>query len=165
MVGTRVLAVICALAVILVHFSLATNKPPGYTYAHANGWRELATSVMALKQEQTMRIGETPFIIGNDKYNIAAELGFYLQDPQDCINGYAFDAQGLGYRYWTDLQQFKGRSALIILLGVKSGKTPEIRPEWQSHFDRLDEPQPFHVEASGALWRNDYVIKGYGYRP
>ena len=48
------------------------------------------------------------------KSTIAAEVGFYLHAPDECVNTYAPGAQGLGYRYWTDLGKFEGRPAVAV---------------------------------------------------
>ena len=82
--------------------------------------------------------GQKPFFIGGDKYNLAAEIGFYLQRPADCVNLYAFGARGLGYRYWTDLRQYEGRPAVVVLLNLK----PALLRDLQTHFTKCSEPQP-----------------------
>jgi len=146
--GTWALAVICGVATILGHIILATGKPVAYT--HAIGWRELATRVRAAAPVT----GGQPFFIGMDKYNIAAELGFYLQQPDECVNGYAFGAHGLGYRYWTDLRQYDGRPAVIVF----SGKPPVMLDKY---FSKLETPVTLWVDAHGHEWK---AIVGYGYR-
>jgi dolichol-phosphate mannosyltransferase len=164
-IGTWSMAVLGGLILVAVHFSLATGQPERFAYSHANGWRELADSVRPLRRDQQARDGRAPFIIGVDKYNLAAELGFYLGQPADCVNGYAYGSPGLGYRYWTDLQQFKGRTALIIVWATNPAPLARLMQTLREHFDRVDEPRPLFVDAPGKNWKTVQIVVGYGYRP
>ena len=148
--GTWTLAVICGCAAILGHISLAICKPPRLAYAHAGGWRELAE----LTKAQGARIGEQVFYIGADKYNIAAELGYYLHKPTECVNGYAFGEHGLGYRYWTDLRRYAGRPAVIVF------KDP-LPANVGQHFTQLSAPVTLRVDSHGRTWQ---MVTGLGYR-
>ncbi len=149
-VGTWTLAVIFVVAATLFHFILATGKPVRFSYAHANGWRELAE----LARAQGERAGKQVFYIGADKYNIAAELGYYLHQPAECVNGYAFGESGLGYRYWTDLHWYDGRPAVIVF-------KDELPAAAQQHFSQLSAPVTLRVDAHGRTWR---AVTGLGYR-
>ena len=157
---TWIMAGLCAAVAVGGHFILATGKPAALAYSHAGGWRELAKEVAVVEREFAAETGQTPFIIGADKYNIAAELGFYLQRPELCVNSYAFGARGLGYRYWTDLNQWAGRPALVVLFGKK----PQIERETQAHFTSAKEPRLLPLTTPGKKWRSAYVIEGLGYR-
>ena len=148
--GTWTLAVICGGAAIVAHISLATGQPARLAYAHAGGWRELA----AVARVEGARAGPLPFYIGADKYNIAAELGYYLQQPADCVNSYAFGAQGLGYRYWTDLRRYEGRPAVIVF-------TDKLPAAVGQHFAQLSAPVTLRVDAHGRTWQ---AVTGRGYR-
>jgi len=148
--GTWVLLVLCGAAAIFGHVRLATGHPAKVAYANDNGWRELAVQVRAAAPAT----GGQPFFIGMDKYNIAAELGFYLQQPAECVNGYATGAQGLGYRYWTDLRRYVGRPAVIVFAGklpVGLGK----------YFSRLSDPVRLRVDSHGREWK---AVVGFDYR-
>ncbi len=147
--GTWALVIIFIVAAIFGHFSLATGEPARFSYAHANGWRELAESA----KTEAARVGGRPFFIGADKYNIAAELGFYLQQPDECVNGYAWGDHGLGYRYWTDLRRFDGRSAVIVF----SGRSPA---GVTNCFARVSAPVTLRVDARGKEWK---AMTGFGY--
>ena len=148
--GTWALALICGAAALWGHISLATCKPARLAYTHAGGWRELAELVRA----EGARAGQQPFYIGVDKYNIAAELGYYLHQPAECVNGYAFGAQGLGYRYWTDLHRYEGRPAVLVF----TGKLPAAA---EKHFAQLSSPVTLRVDAHGRIWQ---AVIGQDYR-
>ena len=148
--GTWIFLVGCGAAAIFGHVRLATGQPAKVAYANDNGWRELAVRAQAVAPTT----GGRPFYIGMDKYNIAAELGFYLRQPDECVNGYATGAHGLGYRYWTQLQRYIGRPAVIVYAGklpVGLGK----------YFSRLSEPVRLRVDAHGHEWK---AVVGFDYR-
>ncbi len=147
--GTWTLAVICGATAIWGHISLATGKPARLSYAHAGGWRELAE----LARAEGERAGKQVFYIGADKYNIAAELGYYLRQPAGCVNGYAFGEHGLGYRYWADLHQYDGRPAVIVFKG-------ELPAAVGQYFTQLSTPVTLRVDEHGRTWR---AVTGLGY--
>ena len=150
---------ICAVVIVLGHTSLGLGKPKIFAYSRAGGWRELAAQVDTAKAELSQRTGHQPFVLGADKYNIAAELGFYLHEPEECVNLFAVGSHGLGYRFWADLRQFEGRPAVAVLLKRREDTLEELR----AHFDRLDALQPLHVGKHGRRWREVYLVNCYGY--
>ena len=148
--GMWTLAVLCGGAAILGHISLATGQPAQLAYAHAGGWRELAEAARV----ESAHVGQSAFYIGADKYNIAAELGYYLRQPAECVNGYAFGEHGLGYRYWTDLRRYEGRPAVIVF-------TDALPAAVGQHFAQLSAPVTLRVDAHGRTWQ---AVTGLGYR-
>ena len=146
------LGLLCAITAILLHSSLAFGIP---AYTQAGGWRALAERVASARQELAARTGQTPFVIGADRYNFAAELGFYLRDPQDCVNVYAVGGRGMSFRYWTDLRRFEGRPAVIVVYGTAN----RIIPELDGYFTHLDAPVP--ISSRGR--REVTLINGYDY--
>jgi len=98
-----------------------------------------------------------------DKYNIAAELGFYLHAPDECVNMYATGATGtqaLGYRYWTDLRKLEGRPAVAVL----PKPTADLMKQLRLHFERVDEPRHVKVSMHKGLNREVYLVTCIGYR-
>lgn len=90
-------------------------------------------------------------MLGMEKYS-AAEVGFYLRQPYECVNTYALGAQGLGYRYWTDLGKFEGRPAVAMLLKPADSSLDQLR----LHFDHVGEPE--HFQATGTPQRELYLV-------
>jgi dolichol-phosphate mannosyltransferase len=151
---TGATAIVCALLIVLGHFEMATLR---LRLMKHGGWRSLAEQVTAQEKVAAEATGKTPFVLGADKYNLAAEMGFYLGDPDRCVNSFALGEQGLGYRYWTDLEQFRGRPAVIVMSRSVGRDLDKLRP----YFERLDPPQL----APGQRPRKVYLATGYGYRP
>jgi dolichol-phosphate mannosyltransferase len=158
---TWVGVVLVGLAFGVGHWTLATGRPRVFAYSRSGGWKKLAARVEARAMELEAQTGQRPFIVGADKYNIAAELGFYLQRSAECVNLYATGEHGLGYRYWTDLREFAGRPAVIVILSMK----PALMKGLAQSFERLDEPERTAVGTHGKRWRNVHIITGYRYRP
>jgi dolichol-phosphate mannosyltransferase len=158
-IGAGVVIALSVVAIILGHMSLAWGRPKLFAYTHAGGWRALAKEVGGARGEFAHQTGQPPFVLGMDKYNIAAELGFYLQQPEECVNMYALGARGLGFRYWTDLRKFEGRPAIVVLLKPRDESMEELR----RHFDQVDEPVSLPLHGHGARNRKVYLAHCRGY--
>jgi dolichol-phosphate mannosyltransferase len=158
--GAWVLAVICATAAVFGHLSLSYGRPRLFSYRHAGGWRRLAARVDEARQELTRETGQRPFVVGADKYYIAAEMGFYLKQPDDCVNLLAFGQPGLSYRYWTDLRSFEGRPAVVVMFR----QHPRLMERLRAHFNRVVEPDTADNGTLGKRWRDAVLVRGYGYR-
>lgn len=130
-----------------------------FEYRHAGGWRDLARVTDEARRELSQSSGQSVFLIGADKYNLAAELGFYLRCPAETVNTVALCAQGLGYRYWTDLKQFEGRNAVIVSRDERDRTMSELR----AHFDKLGKTHPVEIYSVGGKRRPIYLTDGYGY--
>ncbi len=145
--------------VILGHMSLAWGFPKMLAYSHAGGWRGLAKEVEVAREELARETGRQPFVLGMDKYNFAAELGFYLRQPDDCVNTYALGAHGLGFRYWTDLRKLEGRSAIVVLRKPGEDALVELR----HHFDLVDEPIKIGLQGRGVRNRDATLVQCHDY--
>lgn len=157
--GVWSLGVLAIVLSILGHTILVTGKPQAMAYSHVGGWRELAALVEAARGKLAQQTGKEPFIIGADKYNIAAEMGFYLQRPQQCVNLLALGDQGMAYRYWTDLREFEGRPAVVVIFS----KRERIISELADHFDRVDPLVEAPVGTHGKKWQDVALVSGIGY--
>ncbi len=158
-VGAAVL--LCFSANTLVHTSLAWGVPQGFALKSAGGWRGLAGEVRNARLELAQSTGQQAFILGADKYNIAAELGFYLQEPIDIVNDYSLGTGGLAYRFWADLKKLEGRPAIAILEQDKIGPYSVI---WlKQHFASVGELVPLEIKGNGLQMRKVYLVACYGY--
>ena len=98
-------------------------------------------------------------MIGTDKYNLAAEMGFYTRAPEDTVNGFALGDQGLGYRYWTQLSRFDRRPAVAILTESNEAQLARLR----GRFDKVEEPILVRIAVGDRTLRQGYLVKCYGY--
>ena len=155
-VGIWATIALCALAILFGHTSLAWGFPRFLAYTHAGGWRATAQQVDTVRARIQNETGQEPFVLGMEKYT-AAEVGFYLRQPYECVNTYALGAQGLAYRYWTDLGKFEGRPAVAVLPKPTDISLDQLR----LHFDHVGEPE--HFQAPGARHRESYLINCAGY--
>jgi dolichol-phosphate mannosyltransferase len=158
--GAWLVAAFGIAAIGVATITMISGAPQAWNYAHVGGWRQLATVVNTAKAELERMTGSRAFVLGADKYNTAAELGFYTGEPENHVNRLALGKTGLGFRYWTDLNQFEGRPAVAVL------KSPDesILSDLRAHFDRVDSPRRFDVPATGGRVRTAWLLDCYGYR-
>ena len=154
--GSWATIALCAVAIILGHTSLAWGFPRFLAYTHAGGWQATAHRVDDLRARIRDETGQTPFVLGIEKYS-AAEVGFYLHEPYECVNAYALGAPGLAYRYWTDLGRFEGRPAVAVLLKPTASALAQLH----QHFDHVGEPEYF--QAPQTRHRVLYLVPCIGY--
>jgi dolichol-phosphate mannosyltransferase len=134
----------------------------GMAYLNSvRGWREIAERVETAEHELEAHTGQTAFVLGADKYNLAALLSFYTREPEEQVNTFALGAHGLGFRYWTDLAAWRGHPAIVIVTKTNDHTLAEIG----AHFERLDPPVKLGRSVPGRPNRDLYLICGYGYRP
>ncbi|HVM61809.1 MAG TPA: glycosyltransferase family 39 protein [Verrucomicrobiae bacterium] len=176
--GAILTATLCGFVVALFHIGLAWGVPnpiasiPGidrwpavadmpkcFAYVRAGGWNAVAERVNILRTRVRNETKQEPFLIGMDKYDIAAELGFHLRAPDECVNPFATGGQGLGYRYWTDLRKFEGRPAVAVAPSPGASVMTQLR----RRFERVAEPQLVEVPRCWGLNRQVYLIVCAGY--
>jgi len=153
-VGAGVAIVLSTVVILLGHTSLAWGFPKSLAYTRTGGWRGLAKQVSGARRELARLTGQQPFVLGMDKYNIASELGFYLQQPEECVNLYALGARGVGFRYWVDLDRFEGRPAVVVLTELRKDSMDSLG--W--HFDVLGEPISLRWRGHDADSRELYLV-------
>ena len=145
----------------MVHTSLAWGVPQSFALKSSGGWQGLAREVRTARDELSRSTGSQAFILGADKYNIAAEMGFYLGTPADIVNDYALGTGGLGYRYWVDLKNLEGRPAIAIFEQDKLGPYSVV---WlKQHFAKVGELVPVEIRGSGYQKRRVYLVQCQGY--
>jgi dolichol-phosphate mannosyltransferase len=159
LVGAWAAVAMCAAAIIFGHISLAFGFPQFLAYKRAGGWRAVAQEVDAVRTRVRSETNQEPFVLGMEKYNIAAEMGFYLRASDESVNMYAVGASGLGYRYWTDLQRLEGRPAVAVL--PEPGK--DLMALLHAHFERMGEPRHVQVPMPDGLHREVYLVVCNGY--
>ena len=150
---------LCAVVLVAAHVNVLFGKPESLAYSRVGGWRELATQVSTAQAELSRRTGEAAFVLGADKYNTAAELGFYLGNCGETVNMMALGERGLGYRFWTNLQRFEGRPAVVVAFNLSDGKLQELR----AYFDEVDEPLATRIGAPARRWQSVYLVNCRGY--
>lgn len=127
----------------------------------ASGWRDLAAVVETAEHELEAVAGRSAFIVGADKYNLAAQLSFYTREPEEQVNTFAFGEKGLGFRYWTRLADWRGHPAIVVLTKTNERMAAELN----AHFERHDPPVRLNMNLPGKRKRDVYLVKCYGYRP
>jgi dolichol-phosphate mannosyltransferase len=151
--------VLSVAGISIAHASLAWGFP--FAFSNAGAWRSLARETENASAELARSTGKPVFIIGGDKLNSAAEVGFYLRDTVDIVNDYALGGSGIGYRYWIDLKQLEGRPAIVVLRKIETNTVSQLK----SRFAQVDEPELVELEGKGQKKRKTYLVKCQGYIP
>ena len=150
---------LCVLVVVFLYAVLIAFRwwAPGSGYNP--GWQQLAVAVESARHRLATETKRTPFVLGADKYNLAAVIGFYTGQPSACVNTFALGHPGLGYRYWTPLAEWEGRPAVAVLRSANEGDLAELR----QHFDEIGTPRLVTLAVAHsrqpALWLVD--CRGY----
>lgn len=151
---------LCLAGMVIAFINFATGFPNGIWYRHIGGWRSVATEVERAEHALEAQTGKAPFILGMDKYNLAAELSFYTHEPEELINVYAVGEPGLGFRYWSELGAFAGAPAVVVLTKTNEHWLGELT----AHFDRRDPPRLLEIPNSDRQPRRVYLMNAYDYR-
>jgi dolichol-phosphate mannosyltransferase len=159
--GTWSLA-FCGAVILLALSTLTLGIPAVLSLTPSGGWRQLANLVEETRTNVEMQTGQKPFIVGVDKLYIAAEIGFYTGAPKETVNQFALGFPGVGYQYWTDLQDFAGRPAIAIMEEKLWPLTTRIL---QPYCEKLHVPHSVKFSNVGGRERRVKLITCYGYRP
>jgi hypothetical protein len=150
---------VALIASVFLLVSLASGAPRLLAYSHSGGWKELGDVVEAAEHALEARTHQKVFTIGVDKYDLAAELGFYTREPDEQVNTYALGEQGLGYRYWTDLNKYEGHPMIAVFNKVDGHALETL----DCGFDHTDNPRLVEVSAGDHRTRTFYIVACYGF--
>ncbi|MSP93581.1 MAG: glycosyltransferase family 39 protein [Myxococcales bacterium] len=135
------------------------GRPALLASTRIGGWQQLAIEVERAEHELEARTGREAFILGADRYNLAAELGFYTNEPEAQVNTFALGAGGLGFRYWTRLANWEGHPAVAVLTQPRRGTLDELR----ANFAAVEQPRRVEVAGTGTSRRVAWLVNCHGY--
>lgn len=103
-----------AFAGLIYHVAFFIPGVPAIDYLA--GWRELGRVAAERAREIEEKTGRKPFIIGHGRrYVVATELAFYVPAPETTVGDWAVGKdRPIAFRYWMDLEDFRGRDALYV---------------------------------------------------
>ena len=134
--------------------------PSAFTPSHVGGWKQLAILVEAAERNLETRAGTKPFVLGADKYNLAAELSFYTREPEDHVNNLALGKHGLGFRYWRNLDALEGAPAVAVLTKTNVATLASVAKQ----FDHIGPPRSIVLDLLGGRTRTLWLMDCYGYK-
>jgi len=123
-------------------------------------WDELGHAAELAEEAFHQEAGSEPFILADDRYNLASELGFYMRDPgddgdwRDVIPLGAAVGGGLSFVYWRDTATFLGRNAIFISTDAKASKIMALRRA----FAAVDEPRHLLTLSRGTRRPVGYYV-------
>lgn len=123
-------------------------------------WSGLGKDIGIIQKQLMQETGKQPLLVGMDKYFIAAELSYYLKqpDPDSITSRNAIGNDGLTWNEWTNLGILRGRPALLISQKVET----IIDPELENYFERLSPLMTIEVK-SGIQKQLLFIRYGYNY--
>jgi dolichol-phosphate mannosyltransferase len=149
----------CGVVIVTGISSLTCGFPRLFGRNRTADWRQIARNVEAAETELESRSGRNCFILGMDKYNIAAELSFYTREPEEQVNLFAVGREGVAFRYWTDLRKFEGHPAVAVMGNL----TETLLAELREHFDKVESPQRLNLTGVAAQAMPVFFVNCYGY--
>lgn len=150
---------LCVVVIGIGHGVLVWSWPQLGGSMQIRQWRALAEEVTAARDRLAEETGQSPFVLGGDKYNLAAALGFYTGLPGECVNTFALGEQGLGYRYWTPLLTWEGRPAVVVMKSVGARDVAALR----RRFDVVGTPVMVTVASRSSRPPVLWVVECRGY--
>jgi dolichol-phosphate mannosyltransferase len=158
--GGIVTGCLCVLIMALGLTTLVWGVPSALAYRHVGGWRQLAREVDEIEDALERETGQRILTIGVDKYNLAAQLGYYMAEPHDTVNAFIFGKTGLGYPYWSKLQRFEGQPVVMVFKRMND----DAHAILSNYFSHATEPRRIEVATTKNRSRVVYVVTGYGFR-
>ena len=152
--------VVAILFVALVISIVTTGVPAKLAPSRIGGWRRLTEAVQKSELALQNATGQKPFFIGADRYNIASQVAFYMRAPDECVNDLAFGQRSLGFKYWTDLNRFAGRPAVVALESLH----PRTMLTLSNHFEQVGLPRQTVIESLPGRTRKYWLVDCQGYR-
>ena len=124
------------------------------------GWRELGKIIEREKATIETEKDKTTFILGMDRYNVASELAFYMEDFKDVFSRTLLGKNALGFEFWDSRVPLPGSNALAVNVYAEF---PDIAL-LQQHFVRVDEQVTVvPIVRRGKIVRRFYFVRCYDY--
>jgi dolichol-phosphate mannosyltransferase len=135
---------------------------PGMVRGLATNWEDVAGEVRTLEQQLEAETGQTPLVVGLDKYELASLLAFYRRNDQGAwrtAGKSLFGKRSLMYDYWYPREVQKGRPLLLVGTEVKDVRSPSI----VATFERMGPIRELLVRREGVVVGKYYTRFAYGY--
>jgi dolichol-phosphate mannosyltransferase len=120
--GTQAAMVVACMAINIFMIGYLLILQPRLQWISAFGpWNQLAAIVEEYEDKLEQEGSDEPLIVAEGKYRLASVLAFYRQPLELEVDSasfttsmWPFGGNGLGYPYWSDLDDWKGRNVLYV---------------------------------------------------
>lgn len=126
-------------------------------------WRELGRRVEEIEAEVRERAGQTPLIVGMDRYNLASVLAFYAASGNGAsktTTANLFGRQGLMYDFWFPPDKQLGKSLVLVSKDPRALEVSRLRRFVES-LEPVRELRVGKHDATGAPY---FLRVAHGYR-
>ncbi len=151
----------CFLVALVAISTLTFGIPRAWVYRMAGSWHQMAALTVTAHDELRKETGRDPFVLGADRYYLAAGLGFYLNTPNEVVNLYALDYPGLSFRYWTDLNRWTGAPAIVVM----HPNNTRVMSELKDYFETVGTPKEVGFRPLDGRKHRLWMVKCYNYSP
>ena len=128
-----------------------------------DGWREMGRAVGELAAEAEKETGRKPLVVGADRYHIAVEAAFYGDAVHNTVGYWGLSGSyALNFRYWVDLEDFRGADLIYILRGSPG---PETMDKLRAHVETVRGTIPFSAVVRGREADRFTISHCGGYKP
>jgi dolichol-phosphate mannosyltransferase len=146
---------------VLATFHLALVIPFVPVNKSFTGWRELGQTVEREKATIETEKDKTTFILGMDRYDVASELAFYMQDFQDVFSRKLLGKNALGFEFWDSRVPLPGSNAVAVDVDAEFPDIALLR----QHFMRVDKQVTVvPIVREGKIVRRFYIVRCYDYQ-
>lgn len=147
---------VAGVAAVLIMISTAAVVRPAFIPLPEpiSPWNRIGADTESAEEAVESATGRHPFIITDDKYRLASELGFYMRerpgddedDWRDVVPVAVAAGDGLAFHYWRQLTAFVGRDAIY----VTNELSPAVSATLAQWFESVGPPRP--------LFSNPHVL-------
>jgi dolichol-phosphate mannosyltransferase len=126
-------------------------------------WRELGRRVEEIEAKVRERTGQTPLVVGMDKYNLASVLAFYAASgdgSRKTTTGNLFGRQGLMYDFWFPPDKQIGKSLILVSTDPRALEASRLG----RFVDGLEPVHELRVERHDVIGAQYFLRVAHGYR-
>jgi dolichol-phosphate mannosyltransferase len=125
-------------------------------------WKEMGNELGALEKQVESETGKKPLIVGMDRYQLSAELSFYLPlDASKSVSGrHLFGRKSLMWSYWYPVSGASDKTIILIDYHADSLSDDKLT----KYFERMGPIGHRDARKNGRLAGRLYYRVGYGYR-
>ncbi|MGE5295571.1 MAG: glycosyltransferase family 39 protein, partial [Solirubrobacterales bacterium] len=117
-------------------------------------WEEIGRDVEEVAERVRANLGAEPLVLGMDKYAMASELAFYRRHGREGVeqtsSRHHFGGTGLMYSFWFPVQEYAGRTLILISLDRKNLEGRQL--PWWARLDPIEERTIFKHGQPVRYW-------------
>jgi len=131
------------LLLLATPLTIAYNHYPLNIMKNTFVWQGLGNELNALRTTIEEKTGRDTFVIGMDKYYLAAESSYYLKELPSITSRNAIGKDGLTWNEWAQLDSVRGRTAILLAHAAKDLDLQDLK----IHFAHLSDTKALVIQS------------------